>query len=79
MDMAELIPVDSSMIEALGYDVATQTLTVAYNSGAVWEYEDVPPEIYQGLHDAESKGRYLRGYILGAFPESQVSRNRRRR
>jgi hypothetical protein len=38
----ELIPVDSSMIRAVGYDPKTKTLEVLYNSGKTYQYYDFP-------------------------------------
>jgi len=75
--MAELIPVESSMIQAVGYDVKTQILQVVFNSGQTYHYEGVPEEVYQELLAAESKGRYMRSAIIGAYPEFLVSRRRR--
>ena len=73
----KLITVESSMIHAVGYDAETQTLEVVFNSGGIYHYEDVPPEEYEGLMDAESKGRYMRANIIDVYPYYQVSRRRR--
>ena len=76
--MAKLIPVESSMIQAVGYDAKTRTLEVVFNSGQTYCYEDVPPKIYKGLLDADSKGRYMRAEIIDVYPDYQVSHRRRR-
>ena len=31
-------------------------------------YADVPPEVFQGLLEAESKGQYMRAYIIDVYP-----------
>jgi hypothetical protein len=74
----QLTTVDSSMIHAVGYDPESRTLQVVFNSGKTWEYYDVPPEAYQGLMAAESKGRYMRANILDVYPEAPLSRRQRR-
>jgi len=74
----QLTTVESSMIHAVGYDPKTQTLEVVFNSGQTYRYEDVPPEEYEGLMAAESKGRYMRAYIIDAYPYYPLSRRRRR-
>ncbi len=63
-----LIPVESSMVHAVGYDPRTRRLEVVFTSGKVYCYEDVPPEVFQGLLEAESKGRYMREYIIDFYP-----------
>jgi hypothetical protein len=76
--MAKLIPVASSMIQAVGYDPKTRILEVVFNSGQIYCYEDVPPNVYKELMAADSKGRYMQSEILGVYPDYPVSGRRRR-
>jgi len=76
--MAELIPVESSMIQAVGYDAKTRTLEVLFNSGRLYGYEGVPPEVYEELMASDSKGGYMRSEIIDMYPEFSISRRRRR-
>src|SRR5215813_9173789 len=76
--MAKLIPVESSMIQAVGYDPKTRILEVVFNSGQTYCYEDVPPEVHQELMAADSKGRYMRAAIIDVYSDYPVSRRRRR-
>ena len=76
--MAKLTRVESSMIQAVGYDPTTNVLEVAFNSGRTYCYEGVPPEVYAGLMAADSKGRYMRAEIIGMYPDYPVSGRRRR-
>jgi hypothetical protein len=76
--MAKLIPVESSMIQAVGYDPETHILEVVFTSGQTYCYEDVPPDVYQALMAADSKGQYMRAAIIGVYPDYRVSRRRRR-
>lgn len=64
----DLVPVQSSVIAAVGYDPRPRILLVLYNSGRAYEYHGVPPEVYYGLMTAPSKGRFLNREILGRFP-----------
>jgi hypothetical protein len=73
----KLETVDSSMIHAVGYDAEAQELEVVFNNGQVWRYVEVPPEEFEGLMAADSKGRYMRGNILGCYEEYRVSKKRR--
>ncbi len=60
--------VDSSMIRAVGYDAEARILDVAFHRTGVYRYFDVPPKIVEGLLDAESKGSYMRAYIIDEYP-----------
>ena len=72
--------VESSMIASVGYDPDEHILEIEFNSGAIWHYLDVPPEEYEGLMAAESKGRYMHAHVLhGAYVDVPVHTSRRRR
>jgi len=53
------IPVDSSNVSEIGYDLNTQTLEVQFKDGNVYQYFDVPPGVHEGLMSASSKGQFL--------------------
>jgi KTSC domain-containing protein len=76
--MAKLIPVESSMIQAVGYDPKTRLLEVVFNSGRTYCYEGVSPKVYKELMAADSKGRYMRSEIIDVYPDYRVSGRRRR-
>ena len=59
---------DSSMISAYAYDEAEGVLEVAFHRTGVYRYYDVPLHVYEGLRDAESKGRYMRAWIIDMYP-----------
>jgi hypothetical protein len=72
----ELIPVESSMIEAVGYDADARTLHVVFSKGQMYTYEQVPPEEFENLLAAESKGGYMRDCIIGFYPYYKGIRRR---
>lgn len=59
----ELQHVESSNIEAIGYDTDTNELYVEFKNGSTYKYMGVPFETYQELMDAESHGTYLNANI----------------
>lgn len=63
--------VQSSMIASLGYDANTSTLEVEFNSGAVWQYYEVPESVYYDMMNG-SIGKYFHANIKGQYTESQV-------
>jgi hypothetical protein len=67
----KLVPVESSMLSAIGYDDATKELVAVYKSGAIWHYRGVPKKVYKELLASDSKGGYMRDLIIGMYPESR--------
>ena len=57
----------SSNVAEIGYDPATMTLEVAFTSGSLYQYFDVPQAIYTELLGAESIGKYLNQYIKNSY------------
>ena len=76
--MVKLIPVESSMIQAVGYDRKTHVLEVVFTSGQTYCYEGVPSKVYKELMAAASKGQYMRSEIIGVYSDYPVSGRRRR-
>ena len=52
-------PVESSHINAIGYDEEAKTMRVEYTQ-ATYEYSNVPKNVYEQIMNADSKGRALR-------------------
>ncbi|MGH2543907.1 MAG: KTSC domain-containing protein [Ardenticatenaceae bacterium] len=59
---------DSSMIGAFGYDEEHEVLDLAFHTTGVYRYFGVPHDIFKGLCEAPSKGRYLRDTIIRMYP-----------
>jgi hypothetical protein len=55
----KLEPVESSMIQAAGYDEKSSTLEVVFNSGKTYRYFEVPKTVYLELMESNSKGSYI--------------------
>jgi hypothetical protein len=73
----ERIPVDSSMVSAVGYDAAEKTLYVEFvNTGYVYAYYEVPKEEWQDLLKADSIGSYMKNNIFDFYNYSKVRRGK---
>lgn len=59
--------VSSSNISAIGYDGDNQVLEVEFTNGAVYSYSGVPSGEYEGLMNADSKGKYLHANIKNRY------------
>jgi hypothetical protein len=55
----QMIPVESSNVEAVAYDEATLTLHVSFRNGSLYEYSRVPTEVFRSFLDAPSKGSFV--------------------
>jgi hypothetical protein len=69
----ERIPVQSSNLASVGYDAESLTLEIEFYHGGIYQYFGVPQDIYDGLINASSKGKYFHQTIkLGGFPFQKV-------
>jgi hypothetical protein len=73
-----LVTVDSSMLDAVGYDEKTQELEAVFVSGNVYRYEGVPKEVYEQLLASDSKGSFMHRVIIDCYAYYPVSTKRRR-
>jgi hypothetical protein len=55
--------VTSSNIRSVGYDADKRLLEIEFNSGAVYQYDEVPLEVHQGLMAAPSVGSFFASEI----------------
>ena len=70
--MVDMHFIDSSNIEAIGYDQASQELHVRFLSNAEYVYHGVPQEVYDELMAAPSKGSYLNRVIRPSYQHSKI-------
>lgn len=72
MTSPEMVFVDSSNIEAIGYDDAQQELHVQFLSGSTYVYAAVSEETFQELLRADSKGSFFNREVKPNFEHRQV-------
>lgn len=66
--MTELVPVQSSNLDAIGYDPEGQALYVRFKSSAtIHRYSDVPPQVHADLMAADSKGAHFFRHVRNAY------------
>lgn len=54
------------------YNEETETLRIVYVSGMVYDYKNVPWEVYQAMKTSGSKGTFLNKHIKGNFEFEKV-------
>lgn len=65
-------PVSSSNIASIGYDEATQTLEVEFLNNRVYQYFNVPANIYEALMVAPSHGVFFNTNIKNQFAYERI-------
>jgi len=65
-------PVISSNLKSVGYDPKTRVLEIEFLNGAVYQYDNVPLEVYKGLMKASSHGKYFHAHIRDRYPYRRV-------
>lgn len=76
--VTELTIVESSMLYAMGYDAERRVLEVVFNSGGIYRYFEIPPELYRELAAAASKGRFMWEHIFNLFPYERLRVRRKK-
>lgn len=67
--------VESSVIGAVGH---TRVLEIEFENGRVYQYFDVPEEVYVAMLASESKGRYFNQHVRGKYPYQEIEFKERR-
>ena len=58
---------NSSVLKEASYDSQSQRLTLTFNNDTTYTYEGVGENIYRGLINADSAGRFFGMNISGKF------------
>lgn len=72
MPMPEMIHVNSSNIDAIGYDLASQEVYVRFLNGSLYVYRGVPEFLYDEFKAAPSYGSFLHRNIKNAYPYERL-------
>jgi len=51
--------IDSSRIKRSGYDTKSAIFEVEFTNGEIWQYHDVPKNVWEAFIGSESKGSYF--------------------
>jgi KTSC domain len=60
--------VESSNVHSIAFDAPTKTLAVRYVGGGLYSYMHADEEIFSGLLQAESVGKYLNAVVKSQLP-----------
>jgi hypothetical protein len=66
-------PVDSTVVAAIGYDERKEILEIEFHfRNAVYQYEDVPAEVWAAFKASDSKGKYFNENIRNSYFERKL-------
>jgi KTSC domain len=68
----EMLPACSSMAAQVGYDEEREILQIEFNSGAVYQYSHVEPELWEDLQSTDSIGSFYNQEIKGYYPSERI-------
>ena len=63
----------SAVIAAYDYDAASETLTIRYHSGKVYNYLKVPEKVFKEMRSTMVKGIWFNRYIKGKYQFEEVT------
>jgi len=72
MELPEMIPVQSSNVASVGYDVSTQTVYVEFLNGSIYMYKGVIQIEFENLKTAPSVGSYFNRNFKNVYPYEKI-------
>ncbi|MGI0027090.1 MAG: KTSC domain-containing protein [Nitrosopumilaceae archaeon] len=66
------ISVESSNLSSVGYDFEMRVLEIEFHGGGIYQYSNVTESDYNGLMNAESKGKYFAQHIKNKYDYRKV-------
>jgi hypothetical protein len=62
----------SSALVSVKYDAASSDLEIRFVNCRTYRYSNVPPDVYEALLDAESKGTLFNALIRDRYPYLEI-------
>jgi len=69
----ERVPVESTSLRSVGYDLGARELEVEFSSGRIYSYAGVPPEAYDWLMRSKGKGGYFNARDRPRSPPARLA------
>ena len=57
----------------MNYNAETATLRVTFVSGVIYDYKNVPEEVYVAMKTSGAKGIYLNQHIKGKYEFEKIT------
>ena len=63
----QTVEVNSTAISTAQYEYDKYRLTLTFNNGTAYDYNDVPNFVFEGLRVSTSKGKFINRNVLGKY------------
>lgn len=67
------VVINSSNLKFASYETEIKTLSVTFKNGTIYEYYDVPWDIFTKLRMTESQGKYFNGNISKVYKFKKIT------
>jgi hypothetical protein len=67
------VPLESTAVRSAGYDEASFTLEIEFNSGRIYQYDNVPVSVFEWLVRTSNKGSYVARMINPRYAYRDVT------
>lgn len=64
--------IESSNIKKTEYDTESKKLLTTFNNGQIYEYEEVPHQVYTKFRMAESQGKFFNSEISKKYKYKKI-------
>lgn len=64
--------IQSSNVKKTEYDTETKKLVVEFNNGSLYEYSEVPHQVYTQFRLAESQGKFFSSKIVKTYTHKKL-------
>ena len=61
---------ESSALQSATYDPGSQVLSIKFKDSGVYDYEGVPADVWDGLCNCKSAGKYVNENLRGKFAKA---------
>jgi hypothetical protein len=73
-DIMERQPVQSCNLKSVGYDNTLKNLEIEFHSGLIYQYQNVPSQIYANLLSAQSTGTFFTDKIKNRYRSKRLDK-----
>ena len=70
--LMQSVVMPSSVVRYFQYEPASLRLRVYFLSGAIYDYMDVPEEVYLKMRQSRSKGSFLNKHVKGKYQFEKI-------
>lgn len=71
-DLPLFVPVQSSNVDSISYDVEKQELYVQFRGGSIYVYYNVPEDVYLDFLTSPSKGQFLNSNVKDVYSYQRI-------